>query len=450
VIERIRRPASDPAFSTMEGIASNRERFITDVHSCWKELQRHAINEILVGEDIVRRKNELRLPPDFFWFSGYVSQIWRRVLDSIVWWQFGLEGYVVRRLCAREPQRQLSECNPKAIIRLLDDFNRDPLHFALWADATTCVDVTDLLYWRWPEGCAFVEVKEGTVNHTISGLLKLSPDAPEFGDALDAFAQRYKKKGMKQLERVIRQGIRVDQVLEVLREDRGTDHVTGDPVVIATSQGSYGTYDARLSEVLNSRSERGELLCIEDCLWIYVVPAGMRPANEKALDAHFSDLIFRERPNLREWARNQFGEERLWPVARLDDNLRVPTALPLFFRELSIELIERVMLGDLMRRVLLYFDWVGFASIVERLGGQLTWTSKREGGTERTKPLRQRSLMIGGQVPVISVSSGKVVRGVGRFDSVLFEGLLPSSLAERYMEMLRHPLVDDKEVDDCT
>jgi hypothetical protein len=96
-------------------------------------------------ESILKSPTSKRYPQDFADFLRYVALIWRRINDAIVWSLFGMEGHYIRRLCLRKQRPTLLEANPKAIMPLLEELNADPLTFALWSDATSCVDIGDII-----------------------------------------------------------------------------------------------------------------------------------------------------------------------------------------------------------------------------------------------------------------------------------------------------------------
>ena len=88
-------------------------------------------------------------------------------------------------------------------------------------------------------------------------------------------------------------------------------------------------------------------------------------------------------------------------------------------------------------RVLLYFDWIEYGHIVERLGAQLTWSSRKAGKTQLSQPYPRRVMTVGGRVPRISIAGGRFLNGQSKTYRVLFDGVLPSVIAAQYAEMLR-------------
>jgi hypothetical protein len=153
----------------MDGIQSHHEDFVPLVHGTWKRLHNRALDELLKLEQIIRSPDSNTFPKEFSWFLRRSEAIWRRVNDALVWAVIGLNnGHFIRRLSHRKPRPVLSEANLESMRRLLDDLNRDPLSIALWSDATSCVDVGDLVCNGFSGGpTGFIEVKEGKVNHAI-------------------------------------------------------------------------------------------------------------------------------------------------------------------------------------------------------------------------------------------------------------------------------------------
>jgi hypothetical protein len=90
-----------------------------------------------------------------------------------------------------------------------------------------------------------------------------------------------------------------------------------------------------------------------------------------------------------------------------------------------------LLYGRLMGRVLLFFDWLRFAAVVQATGCALTWV--------RPRPVEGKNLheIVGRKTPRVGHSSGRGLRLGKMFVSqFLADGLRPSSIAAQCAQML--------------
>jgi hypothetical protein len=436
IVRSLRAPAGDdPQFSTMDGIRANRPDFLHRVHATWKTLHNRALDELLKVEEILQSPEVKQFPPEFVFFLHRCEAVWRRVNDAIVWSMYGLDkGHFIRRLSGRKPRPVLSEANPKAIRHVLNDFNSDPLTFALWLDATSCVDVGDILC-RSASGKpnGIIEVKSGKVNHSILEMLASKPETIEARvRQIDALAKEYGLKAVKQLERVLRQQITLDQVCKILEADEGFDPFREGYVRITEASTQDRIYDVELAAMIQDSVRAPVLECIDRCLWVYI---DRQARSTPDVLRNFSDMLFARAPHIQQWMKERYECDTLLGLS-LDGNLLEPAAIPLFYRPFDPETIRDILIGGLSNRVLLHFDWVEYAKIIERLGAKLTWSDRKAARAQQSLPRHRRSMIVGGQIPMLSLPDGRSITGQSMIYRVLFEGILPSVIAAQYVEML--------------
>lgn len=436
VIRLLRQPAGDdPLFATVERIHQHRAEFLPRVHSTWKKIHNRSLEELLKIEALLQSPNIDKLHPDLSWFLRYCMAIWRRVNDALVWSVFGLEGHYVRRFCHRRTRPVLSQANPAAIRQLLDDLNSDPLTFALWADATSCVDVGDVISRSFsgkPSG--IFEVKEGKINEKIFDLITSGGDIETKIQQIEAFAQAHGEKAIKQLDRVARQIHVLTSVGKILEMDRGFDPYWQRYVLIRESRTRDQSYDNSLAALIKSSAGAPVLECIDECLWVYIDRDPDKTLSDRI--RAFSAALFQRSPAIREWNKDRYGSDTLEGIVPLDANLFEPIAVPLFLRPFDPETVRDILLGSLKERILLYFDWIEYSRIIEGLGATLTWSSRKAGRAQHSLPHHQRVMTVGERIPVVSLPDGRSIQGHSRVYRVLFEGILPSIVAGQYIEML--------------
>jgi len=437
IIGMLRQPAGDdPRFATIEGMRRHRTDFLSHVHDAWKHLHNRALDEILKMEALLRSPDSPKFPPGFASFLRYSKAIWRRVNDALVWSVLGFQGHHVRRLCHRRERLVLSHANPASIRRLLDKLNGDPLTFALWSDATSCVDVGDVISRSFSGGpSGILEVKEGPVNDRILELLSLPGDVGAKGQQIETFARLHGDKGIRQLNRVAKQLDLLASVQKILQSDEGYDPHWQAQVFVREAHTQDQSYDNSLATMLNLSGGAAMLECIDRCVWVYI---DRDPAKTLADRVQaFSAALFERSPAIREWNRQWHQSDILGAVFPLNANLFEPMAVPLFFRPFDQAIIRDILLGGLKERILLYFDWVAYAAIVAGLGAKLTWSSRKGGRAQHSLPHHQRVMAVGERIPGIGLPNGRAIQGQSKVYRVLFEGILPSVVAAHYVEMLR-------------
>jgi hypothetical protein len=432
----LREPAGDdPRFASLEAIAANQQAFREKVHSTWKYLHGRSLDEILAIETLLSSERRKRLPKNFVWYLERTMGLWRRINDAIVWTLVRGQDHVIRTVCHRKDRLRLTDANPIALRRLLDNINADPQSIAIWSDATSCVDVGDVVcrsYSGKPNG--FLEVKEGKMNDNIFELMEVKGPPEEVVKEIMAFADEHSPKAMKQLERVVRQRQRYNQFMDIIDHDRGFDPRREAEVTILETATQVKGYDRELQVMIDASEHAPALRCIDRCLWVYVDRDASKDPQAKIGD--FERELTKASPTTLQWFREQFGANEPFEPVLLEGNLTCPEAIPLFLRELEPETVRDVLIGKLMFSVFLFVDWYELGRIVADLGADLTWSSAKEGRSQQAKPKPQRPLTLGDRIPSVRRSDGKYVEGFSKIYRVLFEGITPTSIAAQYVHVV--------------
>jgi hypothetical protein len=437
LIRMLRKPAGDdPRFASLEAIEANRQSFTEKVHATWKYLHGRSLDEILAIEEILSSDRRKELPKDFIWYLERTIGLWRRINDAIVWALVRHQGHVIRTVCHRKDRVRLTDANPTGLRRFLNQINEDPLTIAIWSDATSCVDVGDVLCRSFsgkPDG--FFEVKEGTMNDRILELMKVKGTPEEISKEIVEFADKYGPKAMKQLDRVVKQRERYNQYMDIIDDDRGFDPRRQAEVTILDSSTQLECYDGELQLAIDESEHAPVLRCIDHCLWVYI-----DRDNSKSLTAKIADFerqLTNASPITLKWFRGHFGPNQPFEPVLLEGNLTCPEAIPLFLRQLEPETVRDILIGNLMFSVFLFVDWYELGRIVTDLGAQLAWSTVKKGRSERTKPESQRLLTIGDRIPRVQASDGRYLEGFSKIYRVLFEGIRPTSIAVQYIDALK-------------
>ena len=250
IIRALRQPAGDdPRFQSMEMIRQNRAEFLKRVHTTWKRIHMRSLEEILQIEAILTPDQRKQLPKDFVWFLDRTALLWRRINDALVWLLVGQQDHVIRTVCHRKDRLRLSEANSGPMLKFLESVNAEPQTIVIWSDATTCVDVGDIVCRSFSGSLnGFIEVKEGVINKKILDLMNTKGTPEEITSRIADFAEQYGPKAMKQLDRVVRQQQRHGQVTDILNRDRGFHPHRQAEVTISDSTVPVESYDHKLQD----------------------------------------------------------------------------------------------------------------------------------------------------------------------------------------------------------
>jgi hypothetical protein len=429
--EAMARPAGRKAeFATIEEIARHRESFVIACHQTWKTWHERAIGEILVFDEMARRNNAQPVE-GLREYGEDMSALWRKVNDAIVWTLFGAERWLVKRLCLHRPRTYLAESNAESILSLLRRLNANPMSFALWNDATSVVDVGDVTYIEnglKPEP-AFFEVKEGAVNDEILELVTLK-DREEIEARLNTFAEARGEKGVKQLQRFIRQSRTAGQMETLWTDLKGIDLVTGQGIEIVDLGVEPPPYDETLGAILHQAIARGGEVfeLVEDCLWIYATADSLVP--RPAALARFRALLEQNGVGV------SSGTERLTPhdrdrIVELRWGNHQPLAKPVFLRAFVPEIVGSLAFGRLAHKVFMYLDWVRFATLCERCGVRFEWSSEKEGRRMLAKKATMRSALFRGRVGYVHVEDGRFDITDPDLVCMYFDGTPPRAIIEK-------------------
>jgi hypothetical protein len=445
LIRMLREPAGDdPRFASLGAIEANRQAFREKVHSTWKYVHGRSLDEILAIENILSSERCQKLPKGFIWYLERTMALWRRINDAIVWMLVREQDHVIRTVCHRKDRLRLTDANPVALRKFLDNINSDPQTIAIWSDATSCVDVGDVVCRSFsdkPNG--FLEVKEGAMNDRIFELMEVKGTSDEIVSEITAFADEHGPRAVKQLERVVKQRERYNQFMDIIDHDRGFDPRREAEVTIQETATHLKSYDQELQTIIDASEHAPVLRCIDRCLWVYVDRDPSKDFGAKIAD--FARELTEASPITLRWLREHFGANEPFEPVMLEGNLTCPEAIPLFLRQLEPETVRDVLIGKLMASVFLFVDWYELGRIVADLGADLTWSSVKEGRSQRAKPKLQRLLAFGDRIPSVQLSDGKYVKGFSKIYRVLFEGITPTSIAAQYVDGLKttNPLIPE-------
>ena len=421
-IRTLRQPAG-PAreYANPEAIEEHQEDFIRAFHSSLKELHAEAIRTILVMETMLRKT-----PPDpsAATVNDYI-QIWRRVNDTIVWIILSGQRHVIKTLCHFKRRGPLANHGLSAVAHAMDELNANPYGIAICTDATSCVDIGDIVHVDKMVGrTSLIEVKSGHVNEQIIS-------SEMFG--INDFIARYGQHGAEQVARYARQRKRMLQTLGVLNQDEGIDVLSGQPIRLVDCQVPDEDYDTELRDLLaEARSKEDVLGSVDGCLWIYATRNTGQ--SRESIRKRFRDkvLAMAQGP-ISDWLRKDLSSPAAEPTFSLQDTLYYPFAIPIFLRGIEDDDTLDIIGGRSL--VLMMFDWGRFQKLVRHTGAELRWSSSKAGRRAKSTSRYLRPLIIRGLVPQIYSENQSFDVGAPQFFRILYDGLRPSCWARQLSEL---------------
>jgi hypothetical protein len=426
-LQMLRKPAGDDArFSTFASIAKNRDDFIKKTHESYKKLHEIAIGAIIDFDSRIKKAKDNKFSKDTTEDLYFNRLIWRRFNDSLAWLILHFQRHILKRLCFYKERGFLIYQNPISIFKTLTEINGDPYSLAILNDATTCIDIGDILHTNLKTGkIESIELKEGKVNSTLI-------DSLDCDRALYFFIQKYGEKGKEQLSRFIKQEKRRLNAAKVIRDDKGIDHVTGESIFLVEPKTQDAIYDQELSEIIKNARKEGEAIgLIDGCLWIYVI-SNKSLSNDEIIK-NFSHAVFKQDSKIKDWLVENVDKNYLYPVDSIMSGFHYPVSVPLFLRNIADEYIVDLIFGDL--RILFFLNWIKFADLIKNAGGEFSWSSKKRGRQEKSKAEDKRCLVIGERIPIISKGEVKTFMGCPTMVRILFDSIRPSIIAAQEVEM---------------
>jgi len=424
-VQLLRKPAGDdPRFASFKAIKENWLDFVPRVHTAFGLLQMLAIAEIMRTEGILR---EGRKDKDRKRQLLQVRRYWRKIADSIAWQLVGNQRHVIKRMCGFQEHPFLADCNPDSAIGFLEEFNKDRLQFALWADATSCIDAGDMLLRdvRKP-GVTLAELKEGEANRKASAALACQR-AREF------FLAEYGEKGQEQLDRIVKQAKKQEAVVSLLNTDNGVDPFSNLNVKLRDVSTPDEDYGEDLSNLINASKLSGiSVGCVDSCLWVAAVSDAnisheqiSAAISRQALSGAIAE---RSRTFLHEF----FGKQTPYPLHDIRENFSYPIARPFYLANISTDHLIEVLLGRV--RIIQYFDWTAFADMASSAGIKFEWSTQKVGRRMRAQPESSRPLVLGDRVPMVIVGEAKMMLGATQLVRVHFDLIRPETMLKQFAE----------------
>ena len=411
-----------PAFKDVE----HREAFLGAVHEGWKLAQARILEglraRLPLRAECEHRKAQAHrdhnadalacAKRDLIVVNAEMLVL-RRFQDSICWTMLQGQHHIIRRLHLQGRMPEVTIQHIDDILPVLIDVNADPLVMALASDATTFVQVGDLVYrdLRAAPTVKLVEIKTGKKNVDLAKKARFA--AASGCEHFEHFAtENLNATDRKHYARVKRQVERSLSIEEILITGDGRDHRTGSHVITPASRKDpthfAGELDKRCAEVVGDTT--WALGVVDNCLYYGVYSD---PRMLLAFAGWVKELI-------------QTPTRVVNLVHSFHDALVRP--LPASF--LSIEQIARVLRGEIIVVMTLDIDqWIRIGN--ERLGQERIFLETKR----RSRQMLNKTegyVLTQHDERLIGVRNEAQVHylGEGVFDRLFFDFQTPTSLAD--------------------
>ncbi len=285
--------------------------------------------------------------------------LFKHCADALVWQLIQGQLWISRRLYLNVGgQKKLKDVNLNSAIKVAEDINSNPKNFVLITDLTNNVQVGDLIGFI---DCEFsvIEIKEGEKNLKVLQIIEdLSKNKKTPKEVFDDFSEE--PKMLEQLSRTLKQHQTLQEVHQILSNDKGVDPTSRKKIKIITPKESTPTYDERLFALEGQLKERN--FCaydvIENCLHIGIYKG------EHRFRGHLILKLICEQSNK--------------PNYIIVDVLNILKSLnkPIFFLPFSKDFIFDLIFS----RTKMYFmlDLDGYMELYDEFDLSAEWASKKE------------------------------------------------------------------------
>jgi len=342
----------------------------------------------------------------------------RGIADSMVWQLIGQQLCHARRFYKEQPPINLKESNFESVVFSAEEHARqDPGSISIISDLTSFVQVGDLLTMNSQGRITISEVKEGKKNHEIFDFMKFFMETP-CEHALSHFAQQQGKSGMKQLQRMLRQIVRMGHVADVISTGKSVDPDTDHTINIPDAFVYVPNWDEELNKILESADSNGYgYHVIDSCLFMGAYTKdGMGGYGHGMFNILFD--------------KYEGGLES--PRYRLVDCMISPLALPIFNLNISNEHKFDLLFGR--KNVCLGLNIIRFLERLKEIGLTVRAATKKEVSQMEQKGAKLYKWK--GEAIFVGNGKNEACLSHGLFVRILFHGLRPIETVKAIVDNL--------------
>ncbi len=214
------------------------------------------------------------------------------IADAIAWQLFRSQLAYAKRFFMCQNPPSLRESNIESVLIAVEQcHSNEPDSIALISDLTSFIQVGDIYHVTKDYRVIVYEVKSGGVNLQIMNLLENMPSLQDPKDVPILFPDRT-IHFQKQIQRVIKQKRRMQELQKTLIHDEGVDVSTNQNVKIHEPEYNIGSWYESIEELSKNCDDKGYALdVIQDCLYIGCYKTGaFQVPGQLAFEAWFSGM----------------------------------------------------------------------------------------------------------------------------------------------------------------
>jgi hypothetical protein len=420
---------------------SMRRRFARACHYGYELTQRQVGSLVVELEERIRKEQkeirELRRIRDeqvnskleIVRILGLRQLVLRRLIDALLCTMLNNQTWVLKRLIS---QQAICRIDPQVLRRTLDvvvERNRENrMRFALILDLTTFAHIGDLVEIdldnksgpRWK----VIELKEGKVNETLSGLLPEEKGLPN-EEGLRQIRDMLGEHASKQATRIVRQRKKLAKFKEIIETDRGVDPQYNEEIHLFPDPVGVENYTEAINKVCDGALTKGvDVAVVDGCLTLVGIKDEYIQRTNFGVVRH---IFFHLTPPKKACLLNdqsRCGEEleamgKIPPfVDLIHQNLLARWGTPLY-SWLSRKHTTEVLMGRV--RVFVQFDLRRFFNLALARGITMTWITRGE-----TDLMRKLSTVIPGS-PNSRAIKAQLMDGT---EQVLFSGFIARAIGD--------------------
>lgn len=341
--------------------------------------------------------------------------ILRRIMDVVLWTICGGDHSMMRRLFVIGGHSNFSAKNIEDALPVAASYNKDRYQVALCTDMLSYVHVGDLLVSDAKSGTiTFVEIKTGEKNMAITRAVNFALDS-ECGLFEHLTTEQLSQVDRAQYNRVKRQAIRNQTIVDTVRNEGGTDPNTGAIVSVLKTDDPPMLWSDRIVSCYRelSDSKPWSIASIDECVHLGVY-------NRR-------DMAF---VGFNSWM------DRLKctsPIFNLTDSFRDPSVRPLGATFLPIELQNKILRGDVL--VIICLDYERLFQMSNKMHDSVMRSASRR-ETSEAKRHKLRMLEFNGRLIEMRIGDNALYLGAGFRDRVIFDQHCPSQLVSQNIAQL--------------
>ncbi len=359
-------------------------------------------------------------------------RVLRRLADAIALKVFNNQPWIAKRFILHARLQEPDIPAIKSNLEVANQLNNAyPQHFWLVTNLTTYIAVGDLLvryYTRQTFKWDIIELKIGEINKYLLNLLN-SENSPshETISALDSHSA-------KQLERMIKQKDRTNEILNFINKGKGKDIKTGIPLILNDKEIKWNYYDNELRETIEGAKKEQVALCvIDNCLTVFA-----STLSDKETFHLLYHIVYGGRGCTFEDNWPSDGRHDIRKMGKLLKhyyvkdlilhNMNAASYTP-FYNFPIVDVLSDLLFNKM--RILLYLDIYAYVELFYQCGFKIEAFSKRE--TIYVKKKEANIPMINERAIKLISPTGKAIGlGKGTLCRIFFDIVKPSSTIQTF------------------